>query len=96
MGAFQGAGRMGFRCPVLNWSLDFHFYSLYIANMGRAPHTKVILAMTLIRDGWTPYAAAKSVGISLSTIYRSVLYKEWKDAKDNPDPGTDGGGDSAR
>lgn len=86
---------MPFRCCVLNWSLDFHFYSLYIANMGRAPHTKVILAMTLIRDGWTPYAAAKSVGISLSTIYRSRLYKEWKDAKDSagPRPGSAGGGE---
>lgn len=37
--------------------------------------------MALIRDGYTPYAAAKIVGIALSTVYRSKLYKEWRDAQ---------------
>lgn len=49
--------------------------------MGKAPHSRVILAMELVREGKTPYQAAKQVGIALSTIYRSVLYKEWKNAK---------------
>jgi hypothetical protein len=49
--------------------------------MGRAPHTKVILAMVLVRDGIKPAAAAKQVGIFPSTIYRSKLYKEWKNEK---------------
>ncbi len=35
--------------------------------------------MELVRDGHTPYEAAKLVGIALSTIYRSKVYKEWKD-----------------
>jgi hypothetical protein len=53
-------------------------YNLF---MGRAPHTKVILAMALVRDGMKPVAAAKQVGIALSTMYRSKLYKEWKNEK---------------
>jgi hypothetical protein len=56
-------------------------YLLYDSFMGRAPTTKVLLAMALIREGMTPYAAAKQVGIALSTIYRSRLYREWKNAK---------------
>lgn len=39
------------------------------------------LVMALIRDGFTPYKAALTVGVSLSTVYRSRLYKEWRDAK---------------
>jgi len=33
-------------------------------------------ALTLIREGNTPYAAAKQAGIALSTIYRALHRKE--------------------
>ncbi len=38
-------------------------------------------ALRLVAGGMTPYAAAKQVGIALSTIYRSKLYQEWKNAQ---------------
>lgn len=42
------------------------------------PSADMVRVMELIRTGMTPYAAAKTVGVALSTVYRSPLYKEWK------------------
>ena len=39
-------------------------------------------ALALIKQGLTPYAAAKKVGIALSTIYRAL--KRHTDAKPHP------------
>jgi hypothetical protein len=43
----------------------------------------MLLVMALIRDGYTPYEAAGLVGVALSTVYRSRLYREWRDAQKN-------------
>ena len=40
-------------------------------------------AMKLVRSGMTPYQAAKKAGIALSTMYRSPLYKDWKNRQGN-------------
>jgi transposase len=37
---------------------------------------EVVQAVALIKGGMSAYAAAKTVGIALSTIYRSALYRE--------------------
>lgn len=47
----------------------------------------VVQAMALITDPQhpvSPYAAAKAVGIALSTIYRSSLYKAYKAGQTRP------------
>lgn len=46
---------------------------------------KTVKAIALLRDGYSPYAAAKSAGIALSTMYRSKLYKAWRNDR-APDP----------
>lgn len=38
-------------------------------------------AMKLVRSGMTPYRAAKQANIALSTMYRSPLYKDWRDSR---------------
>tara|TARA_R110000822_G_scaffold301108_3_gene424826 strand:- start:1575 stop:1733 length:159 start_codon:yes stop_codon:yes gene_type:complete len=38
---------------------------------------EMLKALELIKQGLTPYAAAKAVGIEQSTISRSRLYKDW-------------------
>lgn len=43
------------------------------------PSAAMEKAMRLIRNGMTPYGAAKKVGIALSTMYRSALYKKHRD-----------------
>lgn len=42
-----------------------------------APRTsaEVVRAIELIKGGMSAYAAAKTVGIAISTIYRSALYR---------------------
>lgn len=49
--------------------------------MGRGTHDHMHLVMALIRDGYRPLAAAKLVGVAPSTLYRSRLYREWKNEK---------------
>lgn len=44
--------------------------------MSGRPSAATIQAVQLIKQGWTAYRAAKHVGIALSTIYRSALYRE--------------------
>lgn len=36
----------------------------------------VVQAIDLIKSGMSAYAAAKTVGIAISTIYRSAMYRE--------------------
>jgi transposase len=61
--------------------------------MSGRPSAEVVRALALIRQGVTAYAAAKTVGIALSTIYRSAGYKALRDKKSgdreppNPEPG---------
>jgi hypothetical protein len=43
------------------------------------PSAATIQAVRLIKKGWTAYRAAKHVGIALTTIYRSPLYKALKE-----------------
>ena len=38
-------------------------------------------AMKLVKSGMTPYQAAKKAKIALSTMYRSPLYKDWRDGQ---------------
>lgn len=46
--------------------------------MAGKPSEKTLQAMALVRSGaLTPYQAAKQVGLALSTMYRSSLYREW-------------------
>lgn len=40
--------------------------------MSGRPSADTMKAMALIAKGMTPYAAAKKVGIALSTIYRAL------------------------
>lgn len=49
--------------------------------MSGKPSADTQRAMELVKAGYSPYAAAMEAGIALSTIYRSVLYKEWKAQK---------------
>ena len=44
---------------------------------------RMVKAMQLLLSGgdtMTPYAAAKRCQISLSTMYKSPLYKKWRDS----------------
>jgi hypothetical protein len=43
-----------------------------------AQRLRVFDAMELFKGGMSAYAAAKQVGIAVSAIYRSALYKQWK------------------
>lgn len=43
--------------------------------------SETVKAMELVKGGMSPYEAAKTVKIALSTIYRSALYKAWKAAQ---------------
>jgi transposase len=45
---------------------------------GRRTSVEMVKVMKLVRGGMTGYAAAKRVGIALSTLYRSVLWKEYQ------------------
>ena len=49
--------------------------------MSGRPSAQVVQAVALLRESggtMSAYAAAKAVGIALSTIYRSPLYKAYK------------------
>jgi hypothetical protein len=49
--------------------------------MSGRPSAQVVQAITLMRESggtMSAYAAAKAVGIALSTIYRSPLYKAYR------------------
>jgi len=46
------------------------------------PSAAMLQTMELVRSGMTPYKAAKTVGINLGTMYRSVLYRAWKAERD--------------
>ena len=49
--------------------------------MSGRPSAEVVQAVALLRESggtMSAYAAAKAVGIALSTIYRSPLYKAYK------------------
>jgi hypothetical protein len=49
--------------------------------MSGRPSAEVVKAVALMRESGgkvTAYAAARAVGIALSTIYRSPLYKAYK------------------
>lgn len=49
------------------------------------PSEKTKMAIALIlEEGKTPYAAAKEIGVHLTTLYRSKLYKELCAAKRPP------------
>lgn len=55
--------------------------------MSGKPSYRTKAAMELVREGITPYAAAKQMKLHISTIYRSQLYKAWQaenDAKNKP------------
>lgn len=55
--------------------------------MAGKPSHRTQAAMDLVREGITPYAAAKQMKLHISTIYRSQLYKAWQaenDAKNKP------------
>lgn len=51
--------------------------------MSGQPSEAVKLAMQEVEAGTaTPYAAAKAHNIALSTIYRSSLYRKWKEEQE--------------
>jgi hypothetical protein len=53
------------------------------------PSAEVVKAVALMRESGgslSAYAAAKAVGIALSTIYRSPLYKAYKAEQDQSHP----------
>jgi hypothetical protein len=39
----------------------------------------MVQAMRYVLEGMTPYAAAKRVEVTLAAMYRSRLYKLWRD-----------------
>jgi hypothetical protein len=80
-GAFKGALRVGNAQYGFQWVIPESEILKLGPPIKSAETSRVILTMALVRDGLTPYAAAKQVGIALSTIYRSKLYKEWKNEK---------------
>lgn len=45
------------------------------------------VVMEKIRTGTIPAAAARQVGVALSTLYRSGLYKTWKNNKNTTPTG---------
>jgi hypothetical protein len=49
--------------------------------MSGSPGGRTIEAMKLVLAGISPYAAAKRIGIATNTMYRSRLYKLWKEAQ---------------
>lgn len=49
--------------------------------MAGKPSAKMQQVMQLIQSGSTPYRAARDTGIALSTLYRSALYKQWRNTK---------------
>ena len=55
--------------------------------MSGRPSGSMVEAMKLVLAGVTPYQAARRMGLDLSTMYRSRLYKLWKDG--TPDNLTD-------
>ena len=46
--------------------------------MGARTSAEMIKVMEFVRAGMSGYAAAKQVGIELSTLYRSTLWKAYK------------------
>lgn len=60
--------------------------------MSGQPSAKLERAIALLRESresggtLTPYAAAKQVGIALSTMYRSPLYKAYKAEQEQSKP----------
>jgi transposase len=57
--------------------------------MSGRPSAQVVQAVALLRESggtMSAYAAAKAVGIALSTIYRSPLYKAYKAGQPSPTP----------
>lgn len=44
---------------------------------------EMLAAMRLVREGLTPYAAAKLSGVTKSAIYRSRLYLTFKEEQKN-------------
>lgn len=55
--------------------------------MSGQPSEAVKQAMQEVMAGTaTPYAAAKANNIALSTIYRSSLYRKWKEEQANKPP----------
>ena len=49
--------------------------------MSARTSARMARAMMLLIDGaMTPYAAAKRAQIALTTMYRSPLYKRWRDS----------------
>lgn len=46
--------------------------------MSGKPSPQMIAAMRHVLAGMTPYAAAKHMGVALTTMYKSRLYKLWK------------------
>lgn len=53
--------------------------------MSGRPSAATEHAIELIRQGHSAYRAAKIAGIALSTIYRSRLYRKYRDAHDQPE-----------
>lgn len=47
--------------------------------MSGRPSASQVEAMKLVKAGVTPYTAAKRMGVGLGTMYRSRLYKLWKE-----------------
>lgn len=45
--------------------------------MGARTSAETVEAMKHVRAGMSGYAAAKTVGIALSTLYRSTLWKQY-------------------
>lgn len=57
--------------------------------MSGRPSAQVVQAVALMRESggaMSAYAAAKAVGIALSTIYRSPLYKAYRAEQDRSPP----------
>jgi hypothetical protein len=49
--------------------------------MAGKPSADMHDVMALIRSGVVPHKAALQVGVHPTTVYRSSLYKGWRDAK---------------
>lgn len=57
--------------------------------MSGRPSAEVSRAVAMLRESggtMSAYAAAKAVGIALSTIYRSPLYKAYKAEQEQSNP----------
>jgi hypothetical protein len=55
------------------------------ATMAGKPSMAMVQAMKLVIKGVTPYKAAQTAGIALATMYRSALYKAWREGIDISD-----------